>query len=289
MNTIMKSILIFNLFFLLLVINACRKEDNPKLPHLIKLPTPLVQKLPTGNQVIDATNPTAFSGSFTVGFYFEGHQAQKLDAVVMKNGNTGNVKTLQSNVTSFPSTLTVTGSQLTSLFGSPIVLGDKFDIGVNITTLDGTTYEAFPSSGAAYASGVAAQPGASTFIRYQAVCQYDPNKYQGKFVVVTDEWADYNSGDVIDLIKIDNTHFSFKYAANNAKPIIVTVNAITNSVSVAKQVYGDYGPPYGDFSAQSVPGVDNFVAPCDGTFSIVLEHSAAVGSFGTYKLVLKKQ
>lgn len=273
-------------------LHSCRKEDNPILPDLIKVPTPLILKDASTDQVIDAVEPSNFSGTFTVDLFFDDDQApDKMDIVVIKNGNKGNVKTIES-VTTYPSSITITGSQLETLFNEPIVLGDFFDIGANIV-LNGTTYQAFPAVGVAHASGVAAQPGSSTFIRYGAVCAYDPDQYQGNFVVVDDEWGDYGAGDVVVVTKIDETKFSFTYPADNAKPIIVQVNPADNSVSVVKQVYGDgYGGaswPYGPISVQSVASVDNFVAPCDGVVSVVLSHTVGAGGFGSYKIVLEKQ
>ena len=95
------------------------------------------------------------------------------------------------------------------------------------------------------------------------------------------------------VTKIDDTKFSFTYPADNAQPIIVQVNPADNSVSVTKQVYGDgYGGaswPYGPISVQSVPSVENFVAPCDGIVSVVLSHTVGAGGFGSYKIVLEKQ
>ena len=272
--------------------NSCRKEDNPILPELIKVPTPLILKDASTDQVIDAVDPAAFSGTFTVDLFFDNDAPpEKMDIVVIKNGNKSVVKPIEI-VTTYPTSITITGTQLETLFNEPIVLGDFFDIGANIV-LNGRTYHAFPAVGVAHASGVAAQPGASTFIRYGAVCAYDPEQYQGNFVVVDDEWGDYGAGDVVELIKIDDTKFSFTYPADNAKPIIVEVNPADNSVSVTKQVYGDgYGGaswPYGPISVQSVPSVDNFVAPCDGVVSVILSHTVGAGGFGSYKIVLEKQ
>lgn len=272
---------------------SCRKEDNPKLPGLIRFPLPQVLKVAGSDQAISAQNPTAFSGRFSVGLYFpEDVPPQKFDVVVMKNENKGNVKVLQPNLTSFPTEVTVTGTQLEGLFGEPIVVGDKFDISVNVTTSDGTTYQAFPVTGNPYASGIAAQPNASTFIRYEAVCQYDPNQFSGNFVVVLDEWGDYPVGSTVQLTMIDATHFSFKYAAANPQPIIVTVNTVTNAVTVPKQVYGSGYPPgwpYGDISVESVPNTLNSVSPCTGTFSVRLKHTVAAGSFGEYTITLRKE
>ncbi|MDP4261574.1 MAG: hypothetical protein Q8941_03480 [Bacteroidota bacterium] len=281
------------LFTAAMLFTACRKSDNPKLPALTRFPLPVVTKVTTGaDQVISAQSPAAFTGKFTVDMFFKNDvPAQKLDVVAIKNGNKAVVKTIQANVTTYPSTITITGTQLATLFGSPIVLGDKFDISVDVTA-GGVKYEAFPLTGAPYASGVASQPGSSTFIRYEAVCQYNPSQYQGNFVVVSDDWADYSPGDNVPLTMIDATHFSFKYLADNAQPIIVTVNPVTNAVSVAKQVYGSgYGGaswPYGNISCESVPGVDDFVAPCSGIFSVRLKHTVAAGSFGEAVIVLQK-
>ncbi len=290
----MKKIVIFSLYLLsaAVVFNSCRKEDNPKLPALIRFPLPQVLKVAGTDQVISAQDPAAFTGKFTVGLFFEGDPPpQKFDVVVIKNENKSVVKTIQADVTTFPTTITITGAQLASLFGSPIVLGDKFDISVDITTPNGTKYDAFPATGNAYAAGIAAQPGASTFIRYEAVCQYSPAQYQGNFEVITDEWADYGPGETVELTMIDATHFSFQYKPANPRPIVVTVNPNTNAVTVAKQVYGSGYPPgwtFGDISAESVPSVQNFVAPCAGTFSVVLKHTVAAGSFGDFKIVLRK-
>jgi hypothetical protein len=269
---------------------GCRKEDNPLLPDLIRVPTPLITKDATTSQVIDAQNPDNFSGKFMVDLFFEDDvQPEKFDIVVIKNGDRANPKLLNT-VTTFPTTLTITGTQLKNLFGTPIVLGDRFDIGANIV-IGGQTYLAFPTTGVAHASGVAGQPGASTFIRYEAVCEFNPSIYAGDFEVVTDEWGDYNPGDIVQITPIDATSFSFKYPADDAEPIIIKVNPADNSVSVTKQVYGSgYGSSwaFGLISAESVPSIENFVAPCDGVVSVVLKHTVSAGNFGNFKIVLKK-
>jgi len=290
----MKKILIYSLYLLSIgaLFTACRKEDNAKLPELTRFPVPLVVKVAGADPVISAQNPNAFSGKFSVGLYFPNDAPpKKLDVVIMKNNDKGNVKLFKADVSTFPTELTITGQQLATLFGAPIVLGDKYDIGVDVTTYTGAKFEAFPAVGNSYAAGVAAQPGASTFVRYEAVCQYDPNTFKGSFEVIADEWGDYHAGDIIQLTMIDATHFSFKYLADDPTPIIVTVNTTTNAVTVAKQVYGTGYPPgwpYGNISVESVPSVENFVAPCAGTFSVVLKHTVAAGSFGEYKIVVRK-
>ncbi len=290
----MKKIIIYSfcLFSVAAFFTACEKDVNGKLPELTRFPLPLVAKVAGSDQVISAQDPNSFSGKYSVGLYFPTDAPpKKFDVVVIKNNDNTNVKVLKTDVTTFPTELTITGSQLAALFNAPVVLGDKFDIGVDVTTYTGAKFEAFPAVGNAYAAGVAAQPGASTFVRYEAVCQYVPAAYQGPYEVVTDEWGDYAPGDIVQLTMVDATHFSFKYLAAGALPIVVTVNAVTNAVTVPKQVYGSGYPPgwpYGNISCESVPSVENFVAPCAGTFSVILKHTVAAGSFGEAKIVLKK-
>jgi len=290
----MKKIIIYSLclFSVAALFTACKKDENGRMPELTRFPLPLVVKVAGSDQVISAQDPNSFSGKYSVGLYFPADgPPKKFDVVVIKNNDKTNVKVLKTDVTTYPTELTVTGPQLATLFGAPVVLGDKFDIGVDVTTLNGAKFEAFPVTGNPYASGVAAQPGASTFVRYEAVCQYVPAAYQGPYEVVVDEWQDYLPGDIIQLTMVDATHFSFKYLAADPKPIVVTVNPVTNAVTVTKQVYGSGYPPgwpYGAISAESVPSTENFVAPCAGTFSVILKHTTAAANFGEQKLVLKK-
>jgi hypothetical protein len=290
----MKKIIIYSfyIFSSAVLFTACKKDVNGKLPELTRFPLPLVVKVAGSDQVISAQDPNSFSGKYTIGLYFPNDDPpKKFDVVVIKNNDKTNVKTIKNDVTTFPTELTITGAQLATLFNAPVVLGDKFDIGVDVTIYTGAKFEGFPAVGNPYAAGIAAQPGVSTFVRYEAVCQYVPSTYQGSFEVVTDEWADYAPGDIVQLTMVDATHFSFNYLAADPRPIVVTVNPATNAVTVPKQVYGSGYPPgwpYGNISAESVPSVENFVAPCAGTFSVILKHTTAAANFGEAKIVLKK-
>jgi len=169
----MKKIIILSLYLFSMagLFTACSKDENGELPdHMTQFPTPLVVKVAGTDQSISAANPNAFSGKFRVGLYFPtGAPPKKYDVVVIKNNNKANVKVIQADLTTFPSDITITGSQLATLFGGPIVAGDTFDISVDVTIVTGEKFEAFPVTGNAYASGVAAQPGSSTFVRYTTI------------------------------------------------------------------------------------------------------------------------
>jgi hypothetical protein len=292
---IMKQSIIFSLFLSILLF-SCRKEDNPKLPDLTRVPTPLLTKVANTDQVISVQDPTAFKGSFTVDLFFKGDAPpQKMDVVLIKNGDKGNVKMIQENITTFPTTVQVTGPQLATLFGAAIKLGDRFDVGVDVTAQSGLKYQAFPSVGEAYGSGVANQPGSSTSIRYEAVCKYDPSIYEGTFVVEEDVWEDYHPGDEIQITKIDDNSFSFTHvAAINPVPVVIVVNPNDNSAKITKQSVGTrwaYGAIYtGPFVATAGSPSDSFVSPCERSVTLNMQYGFSGGTFaGTYPLKLKKK
>jgi hypothetical protein len=297
----MKKIITYSFLVLVVLLSACRKTDNDKIPELTRVPVPNLTKnvaggATGGDAVISAVNQTlagAFKGVFTLALAFpEDTKPSKMEVVVRKNGVNSNVKVVVPNVTTFPSTITVTGTQLIGLFG-PILLGDKFDFGADIYTAAGSKFEAFPVVGAGYGAGVSGQYGfVTTSVSYSAICNFLPATYTGNFVIVADGWADYGVGDVITLSNVSANQFSFKYATSSTPlPIICTVNA-DNSITVANQVYGDYGPanggPFSCFTTAATSS-DNFVTPCDGLWQVRLFHTNNLGSYGSYIIKAKKQ
>lgn len=292
----MKKVIIFS-FLAALMVLSCRKDDNPRIPDLTRVPTPLIKKDATGDQTISAQDPGSFKGKFTVDLYFKSDvKPQKFDVVIIKNGNKANVKTFKSDVTTFPTTFEITGAQLATLFGTPAVLNDKFDIGVDITTESGQKFEAFPAIANAFGAGVGNQLNASTTVRFEAVCKYNSAVYQGNFVVVEDVWEDYHAGDVVAITKIDDTHFSFNHvAAVGAVPIIITVNPNDNTAKITKQSVGTqwaYGAVYVEpFVVTAGSASSSFVAPCEQTVTLNIDYGYKAGTFGggPYRLVLKKQ
>ena len=170
-NMHMKKIIIHGLYLFALaaLFTACRKEDNAQLPDLLRFPLPVVAKVAGSDQNITAATANTFSGKFSVGLYFPNDAPpKKYDIVAIKNNNKADVKMIKADVTSFPTEVTITGTQLATLFGAPIIAGDTFDISVDVYIYTGEKFEAFPVTGNPYASGIAAQPAATTFIRYTA-------------------------------------------------------------------------------------------------------------------------
>jgi hypothetical protein len=279
----MKKYLYFFLFAFTLLA-GCSKNDGPIPKDIIleRTPEPQVTKS-GGSQAIDVTNLASFQAKFDVGVYYTSDiQPSKYDVVIRKNGNDTTVKIFKKDITTFPTSLDINVNDLETLFGEPVVLGDNYDIGVDMYIASGKKYEAFPLVGTGYGSGISQQPGATPSIRYSAICQYHDEVYQGDFKIIKDDWADYAVGDIVTVTRIDATHFSFKYAAPDALPIIITVDPLTNILSVAKQVYtlDGYGFGYGAISVETKSSdLDNIVFPCDEKFGIRLYHTVSAGSF----------
>jgi hypothetical protein len=286
----MKKSIIFS-FLAAMVLFACRKSDNPKIPELTRVPVPKLTVVANSDEAIDVVgNPANFKGNFNVGLLFpEDVKPQKVDVVVRKNG-TGTVKVFKADVTAFPTSIQVTGQQLIDLFG-PIVLGDYFDFATDIYLSNGLKIEAFPATGLQFSGGTVNIPTSSPTLRYTAICKYDPALYgTGNYVVIKDDWADYTPGTVVTLTQIDATHISFKYAANNATPIIITIDPKSNKTSVAKQTYGDYGGPYGIWSVATATSNDNVVLPCEKKIGVRLAHTSSNGyTGGNNTIVFQKQ
>lgn len=288
-----KSIIYFLLATTVFV--GCKKDDGsvPESVMLERVPVPRVVKN-GGNAAIDMTNLAGFQGIFNVGLLFPTDAPPaKFDVVVRKNNNNGDIKILQAGLTTFPTTFNITAAQIAALFGAPIALGDNYDFGVDVYTTSGKKYEAFPVVGIGYAAGVAGQPGASVSVRYSAICQYDPNIYQGNFVVIEDEFQDLLPGDIVVLTKIDNTHFSYIYPSGiNPTPIIVTVDPLDNSLKILKQQFGTaftWQPAYTFPNAATVTNQLNVVAPCAQEWGAVINYTVTQGSFGNFYLKMKKQ
>ncbi len=241
----MRSSIILS-FLLTLFLIACRKDDNPKLPDLIRVPVPLITKDATGDDAISGQNPDGFAGKFIVDMFFETDaKPEKMDIVVVKNGNNANVKTIQAGVTTFPTTVEITGTQLATLFGEPIVEGDNYRVGADIT-VNGQVFQAFPIVGNAYGAGVAAQPGSSTSIVYVALCAFNNANFNGNYSVAQDDWADFAVGDLVAVKpgvganQISITAYPSPDFGTNRKAMIIDVDPLTFEVTVPEQVIGDY-------------------------------------------------
>jgi hypothetical protein len=251
----MKKQILFSISSLLiaaiLFFAGCKKNDASTPIGLTRVPTPLIIKDPTTDLNISGQDPASFSGKFVVSMYFKDDKVQKVDVVVIMNGDNSKVRTIQANVTTFPTTIQITGTQLATLFGATIVLGDNFQIGTDVTMLNGLKLEAFPATGSSYAAGIYAEPGGAPTITYLVACTFNNASFNGNYTVAQDDWADFAVGDPILVSpgpasnQITITAYPSPAFGNNRKPMIINVDPATFAVTIPEQVIGDYfgAPP----------------------------------------------
>lgn len=314
----MKKNILYTLLAAMFLV-GCDKNDGP-VPESVKLervPQPQIVKNTAGTLNIDILNPSAFQGKFDLtGVYFpEDVPPAKMDVVIRKNNNNGNVKLIQAGVTTFPASFSITSAQLAALFGAPVALNDAYEISADVYTQNGKKYEAFPNVpgvNRGWGSGITSQPGASPSIIYGVLCAYSPTLFgpigsTSTFDVVTDEWVGPSGwgppagwGSTIDVTVVDATRLSFKSPVNGTSVIVVTVNPLTNAITFTGQPYGDLkvGPlqvdptwPYGLGTVESIG--PNSVAPCAKQLNLALSYRVSIGAFTNggagYKLVLKQK
>ena len=275
--------------------SGCKKDDGAVRERVTVTPVPTMTTNidPTGSQAIDLLNLTAFSGKFKVAQYFPGSTPpSKVDIVVRKNASSANVKVFKAGVTSFPTSFTVTAAEIATLFGAAIALGDTYDFAPDIYVGD-RKFEAFPVTGIGTGTGHNGQPLYSEFARFAAICAYNPDIYQGNFVVVSDAFGDFQPGEIVVLTKINNTQFSFiDPYVTNPLPIIVTINPLNNQATVTKQKIGN---AFTWDATQTNPNVTvsaaatNFLEPCARIINLNITYATDQKLFpGTYLLKLKK-
>ena len=288
----------------LIVFSGCSKDDgaiSERVP-ISAVPTITTNIDPTGSASINMLSLATFSGKFKVDNYFPGTTPPtKVDIVVRKTKgttiNNSNVKVFKTGIATLPANFTVTAAEIAALFGTAITLGDNYDFAPDIYVGE-RKFEAFPTTGSGTGAGLNGQPLFGEFVRYSAICAYDPAIYEGDFEVVSDAWADFAVGETVTLTKVDNTKFSFfdPYATAPLKPIIVTVNTGNNQVTVPKTSVGtDWGWAVGTYTGAFVQtagaATTSFVAPCDKTVNLNLNYMVDAGTFGggPYLLVLRKK
>ena len=286
----MKRILTYSILVAFILLSACRKSDNPKIPTLIDVTVPLITKDAAGDGTISKDAPLDFKGKFVVDMYFkDGPQPSKFDVVVIKNGNKNNVQHIKDGITTFPTTVDVTGAQLTALFSAPIVLGDDFTVGIDVTTAAGQLFQAFPQPGnaQAYGAGLNGQPGASTTIDYIAVCPLDLTKFLG------------------DATVIDNFFWEDTYPVTitSPSPNVLKVTGINNQPNVSVLVYVDPATYGAKVPAEIIDkDVSGYVGPytnlkmdgkgivdaCNTVINLNIAWTVDQGGFGTGPFIIKK-
>ncbi len=294
-----KNILLYGLFASLVFI-GCKKDDGPIAKadgiSLETVPYMRITKVAGFTADIIPSTIASYQGKIKVELLYSYTNndlklPEKVDLVIIKNGNRNDVKVLKAGITTFPSEVTFTGPELVALFGS-VVTCDGFQVGYDVYA-NGKKYEAWPAGGAIGNGGATGinQPFYSAFLTYNTKVEYVPATYSGNFKVVSDAFEDFPVGSTVVLTQVNATQFSMMSpAVSNPLPFILTVDPATLVVTAPRQKIGDWflwEPAYTNPSI-AVTGTTSFVTPCTKLLTLFLDYRVDQGGFGAYKLVLQK-
>ena len=148
---------------------ACSKDDGaiPKNVSIEDVPAITTNLVAGGTAAnITFTNQAAFQGNFKVDLFFAGAKAPtKIDVIVRKNASS--IKVFRPDVTTLPSTFTITAAEIATLFGAALTLNDTYDFAPDIY-VGAKKYEAFPATGVGSGQGVTGMSsiGYGEYVRY---------------------------------------------------------------------------------------------------------------------------
>lgn len=170
-----------------ITLSGCSKDDGP-IPERIGIEeVPIISmNYETGNAVIltktiSISTAATFTDKFKASLFFSNAVAPTKIDIVVRKGNVvstsatlpvatqipnTNVKMFRADITTLPSTFTITAADIVTLFGA-ISPNDVYDFAPNIT-VNGKNYEAFPalSYGTGQGPNGMSAIGFGEFVRY---------------------------------------------------------------------------------------------------------------------------
>ncbi len=187
-----------------------------------------------------------------------------------------------SNVTALPATYTLNLADFYAAFEGvngpeDIEIGDKLIVSTAIHLKDGTTINMTNDDGTANYGGYLATSSRYTVIQeYVVACPLnDASNFDGTYIVVEDDWADYVAGEEVPVeYHPEDGLYTFRILSTNNPYInnpgtsymIVTIDPVTSEVTVTANEIFDYGVPI------TVTGEGN-VGSCTGDINLILQFS----------------
>ena len=276
----------------ILTLGSCRKEDNPKLPDLTRVPVPLLT-LKQGSTLIIEDNAAKddFKSTFDVSLYYpDDTKPQKYDIVVARNGDYEDVKTYQSGLTALPSTIEVTTEKLAQLFGmnmSELIPGTYFEVRSSFTLTDGTVIPAFNTIGETYGTDLNNLPGSNLSLKYQIVCALDLSVFTGQFDLL-DANGFWEEDYVVTLTPEGTDKLRLSgFLGDPSASFLIEVDRVNRTVTVPKQIYapGEYLFGYHNFAIAGKGEID----ACNNKITFNGAYSVDEGNFGSYPVRLVKK
>ena len=242
------------------------------------------------NILLDASAPAASTVSVVA--QPVGSPLKEINIYVVAGGPDGDktkwkaVKTIP--VTDSNITLSVNGAELAAALGisvTDIEPGSQFTFYNETVTTDGRKYDVTNTE-----DDLEGQPAFQSVFNWTAtvVCPFT-NNFNGEYTILLDEW-DGNNGGTITVVPGPGANeitlkTPFPFSAN-AKDVVVGIDPVTGTATVARQVYGDYAG-FPDLSVATT-GANNFVFSCTETIDLVFNHTSPAGNFGNFRMVISK-
>lgn len=283
----MKKISLLLIVFVL-TFTSCTNDGGSSKEDLNEAAIPNITKIATTDQGLNvaalrAGQPINIGLNVDVAF----GDVASMDVVgIYTKGTVKEKATLKTNLTTFPSIVNITQTDLYSAFNilnsaSDVALTDNLVISADLTLKNGTVIKMYNSNGSTnFGSGVANFAGIKVLQTYIVSCPLvDASLFNGNYKVTADQWDDYGVGPIIPVVynaangtkvfRIPNT--TRPYIVNGSTSyLICTVNTTTNTVEVTSNVPWDYG---GGFIT-TVTGTGT-VGSCTGDINLRLNFSGS--------------
>jgi hypothetical protein len=281
-----------------LIFTSCTNDGGSSKEGLNEAAIPNITKISTTDQGLNVVALKAGQGinlglNVDVGF----GDVASMDLVgIYTKGTVVEKAILKTNLTTFPSTVNITQTDLYNAFkilntASDVDLKDNLIISADLTLKNGTVIKMYNANGSLnYGSGVANFSGIKVLQTYIVSCPLvDASLFSGNYKVTADQWDDYGVGPIIPVIynaangtkvfRIPNT--TRPYVINKSTSYIIgTINTTTNAVTVTSNEPWNYGGT----DIFTVTGTGT-VGSCTGDINLKL----FFGTFGPYTFNLVKQ
>ena len=247
-----------------------------------------------GNQIIDNSNFATAKVDATVREY--GEPVSKIKVFVTKGAATTDT-TRWKAVKEFPyngdTKLEVSAIEIAAALGIPVTAletGSVYTLYNQVHSKDGQVHD-ISNMGSSYYGHL--NYNMLMTWRIVVVCPYNATAMGAigstvNFRVLTDAWANYSPGNIIQVTITSATQITFPriYLTSPFTPVIANINPANGLTTVAAQNYGQYlGVTYNLLSSGAF---DNLSLSCIGIISLNLTHRIGTTSQGTYRLRLQK-
>ncbi len=207
--------------------------------------------------LIDVNDGTPINLGFTVDVA-QG-DVESMDIIAFyKKGTEVYRAVLETDVTTFPATFNISQTDLFDAFAelnsaADIEIGDQLRVTAELTLKNGSVIKLFNDNGTpSYGQDIANSNLYKVSQIYDVSCPLDDaSNFNGNYVVVTDDWADYAAGDIVPVVyNPADGLYKFRILATNNPYIsngataymLVTIDPSDSSVTVVSNEDFNYGP-----------------------------------------------